>query len=202
MALSKASMASSKAAWLGGGGEPALSSLDLDLPDLMLVAGSRSMAFHGSAWLVLPAPGLLSPVGAAFREHVCDPQPLGHPLSARRCRSDLPTPPGPCCRGGRPEPTGPGEFALPLSVRSVMPGIGRVDRWWRRPCPGNWPPEGPDPTVDPVIRVWVLRVRGVVSWVPCLHQAAPGRRGCCGRVDVINHVLRRSSMAIPIAGVH
>ena len=83
-----------------------------------------------------------------------------------------------------------------------MSGIGRIDRWWQRPGTGNWPPGGLDPTVALAVRAWVLRVRGVVSWVPCLHQAAPGRRGCCGRVDVINHVLRRSSMAIPIAGVH
>ena len=225
--MSKASMASSKAAWSGGRGEQAIGSLDLDLPDLMLVARSRSMVFHGSAQVVLLTPGVLSPAGAAFREHGCDPQPSGHPLSAqmawrrcrsvlpqplghplsaqmawRRCCSALPTPPGPYCREGRPEPTGPGEFTLPLSGRSVMSGIGRIDRWWRGPCPGNWSPEGPDPTVGPVIRVWVLRARGVVSWVPCLHQAAPGRRGCCGRASVINHVLRRSSMAIPIAGVH
>ena len=69
-----------------------------------------------------------------------------------------------------------------------MSGIGRIDRWWQRPGTGNWPPGGPDPTVGPVVRVWVLRVRGVASWVLCLLPATPGQRACCGRVGVINHV--------------
>ena len=74
-------------------------SLDLDLSDLVLPVGSRSRVFHGSARVVLLMLGVVSLVEAAFRGHGWDPQPSGHLLSDQmsllRCRSALPTPPGP-----------------------------------------------------------------------------------------------------------
>ena len=74
-------------------------SLDLDLSDLALPVGSRSRALHGGTWVTLLKAEVVSLDEVAFLGHGWDPQPSGHlvsdQMSLRRCRSALPTPPGP-----------------------------------------------------------------------------------------------------------